>query len=306
MGQLATLHTCHRRALRVPQMVKIITLPDGLVRGTLDRWVKTFNEVRDEPKLSLCLPESQKSFYEPCGIALLASQIADRNARGLDTVIGAAGDVFPETLFEFLQRMDFFDALDIEVPAEFLRTPRGPDHVPLRRIDSEAAAKKVARDTSDYIGADLASSIEAKVELVLREIGNNIVHHADTPGTGFGMAASSPKRKTFQMAFCDSGIGMLASMRSHPEFSTRITSDSGAIELAMELGVTSKDHSRDHGGFGLAELQDLCRKCEGRLDVFSGSAQWTLDASKLGASPTVAFVTHRSGTLVVLDGKSEF
>jgi hypothetical protein len=75
------------------------------------------------------------------------------------------------------------------------------------------------------------------------------------------------------MAFCDAGIGFLASLTRHEEFAGRIEGDADAVQLAVEKGLSSVG-GRSNMGMGLGLLMDLSDRLGADLWIVSGTAMW--------------------------------
>lgn len=77
----------------------------------------------------------------------------------------------------------------------------------------------------------------------------------------------------FQIAFCDAGIGFLASLTRNAEFASGVADDGDAIQLAVEKGLSGAE-GRANMGMGLGLLLDLSDRLAADLRNVSGTALW--------------------------------
>lgn len=106
------------------------------------------------------------------------------------------------------------------------------------RADQAAlAAGFPARIAGEFVGA-------------LGELQDNIFRHSEAPATG--LVAFATRRGAYEVVVSDSGIGVLASLRSHPNYGG--LEDAGAA-LAVAVANGESRFGRDSGcGFGMGQM----------------------------------------------------
>lgn len=246
-----------------------MVLPTSFGASRAAAWVAEWNDVCAEQELTLRLPSG--AFLRPTGIVLLASGIARRQQAGLRTRL--ISDVGAESSFQYLQRIDFFSALGVEMHETVQRHDSQGRFVTLKRITDEATAHALAETSAACLQAVLGGGPSSPLRMarfVFEELGVNIVQHSEAPDTGFGVLQSLGDR--IEIAFADSGIGFLASLQKNPEFAGRVEEEAEALQLAVGKGVTGTSAPRHNMGWGLALLQDFADRMDGDLWVASGTA----------------------------------
>lgn len=235
-------------------------------------WLAVHRELLDGDQVELVLPEYA---LEPAGQSLLACLMAARSSAGLHTTLSG-----PEFAQATLRK-----------------------HAPIRDFRT---ARRLADTLAEGLEASLpnaAPSVMRAARFVMEELGANIVQHSGRPETGFGTVAASPERDEgrFQLAFCDAGIGFLASLARHGEFATRIEGDADAIQLAAEKGLSSVG-GRSNMGMGLGVLADLSDRLGADLWIVSGVAVWHRRSAARGLRvATVREVPRYDGAWICLD-----
>ena len=235
-------------------------------------WLTEHREVLESEVVEFVLPSET---IEPAGQSLLACMIAARSAAGRRTTFSGSESVKAD--------------LQEHAPIGDLRT-----------------ARRLADSLSDGVEASLpnaAPSVVRAARFVMEELGANIVQHSGRPETGVGCAAAAPERDDgrFQLAYCDAGIGFLASLTRHGEFATRIEGDADAIQLAAEKGLSSVG-GRSNMGMGLGILTDLSDRLGADLWIVSGTAVWhRRSAAKELRVATVREVPRYDGAWICLD-----
>ena len=250
-----------------------IVIPQYFGSTQVVKWFGDAGSQFDEPRLLLRF--SPSPFLEPAGIVALASYIAARGANGHRTSIS-----MPESdARHYLQRVDFFNVLGIDLPESFRRWPADKRFVTLRRIIDKATARTLAIETADCLETDLpgdSGSIVRAARNVFEELTVNIVDHSDRPDTGFGMAQTYPVAGgtgRLRIAVSDAGIGFLSSLQKSLEYAGRIADDSEALRLAIEHEVTRV--STRGRGWGLKQLRELGDRLSADLKAASGESLWS-------------------------------
>lgn len=249
--------------------MQTFSIPSKFKPNLVGEWLESWNRVRDSDILSLDL--DPEAFLSPAAIALLAAGIADRKERGLETQLRIK-DLNSDAI-RYLQRIDFFHELGVELPESFARHPE--EHfVPLKRIESPSLARTLANQISAVLETELSEasiSVLRSLRFVLEEQGVNIVQHSQRPATGFGLAQAYLNRNRIQFAFADAGIGFKASLQRNPELRGRVEDDGVALQLAFEQGLSGIG-GRTNMGFGLHMLGKIADSLGADLWLLSGTA----------------------------------
>jgi len=245
-----------------------IVIPKSLWPRQFGDWTSAWDAVAESEALRVVLPAG--AFVAPCIVAPLAAVIASRASRSLTTsfrIEDATSDAF-----RYLQRSDFFRALDVAVDEPFERH-EAPSLVALRRILDTRVARELATDLGDFLEGQLgekSTSVLRFARFVFEELGANIVQHSRATATGFGLAQAYPTRSRFQFAFADAGVGFLASLQENPELGGRLHEDGEALQIALEPRVSKQGPGNI--GSGLSLLRDFTDRLEGDLLIASGEA----------------------------------
>jgi hypothetical protein len=247
-----------------------ISIPQQFGPSDVTTWLHQW--VPHQDLEDLVIEISENAYCGPGGIAILASCLRYRQMKGLRSRL-----VWPKTgrLIQYLQRIDFFAHLGIEIKEDFQRHPENNRFVPLQAIETEKTAESVAQSIVDCLEVhdpEMGSSRRNFSKFILSELGCNIVQHANSNGTGYGMGQFFPSAKLTEFAFSDYGVGVLNSLQRNPEFATSVSTDEEAIRLAITEGISSNPNQRVNGGYGLSELDKLCAKFRGQLWIASGEA----------------------------------
>lgn len=244
----------------------ILHLPQSMWPRQFGDWTRAWSTAEGAEALRIVLPPA--SFVSPCLVAPLAAGIASRRARSLPTTFLGED---PDSL-RYLQRIDFFRALDITVEEGFDRHETA-SLVPLQRITSTAVARSLSGALGDFLEGQLgegSSSVLRFARFVFEELGANVVQHSRASETGFGLAQAWRASSRFQFAFADAGVGFLASLQENREFTGRIADDGEALQIALEGGVSRR--GAGNIGMGLSLLKELTDRLGGELFLASGEA----------------------------------
>lgn len=175
---------------------------------------------------------------------------------------------------------------------------------PINDLRSARQAAEAAADELERTLPDAAHSVVRATRFLFEELGANIVQHSGSPETGFGTLHASPGENggRFQMAFCDAGVGFLASLTRHDEFAGRVADDADALQLAVEKGLSSVG-GRTNMGMGLGLMLDLSDRLGADLWIVSGSAMWQRKSAARGHRvSSVRTVPAYQGAWICFDG----
>jgi hypothetical protein len=196
----------------------------------------------------------------------------------------------------YLQRIDFFERLGVELPENFRRHDPGTAFVPLTEI-----APGPVHLTNDPTATELARCVangnenEAFYlsEYTLGEVIANLRQHARE--RGFVCAQYSQPQDRARIGIADSGIGINESFRRSrsPQYREGMD-DAQTLDLAMAPWSSSKAHL--HGpygqsankGVGLTMVRFMVAESYGHFFLASGNAWWLrngLAAPRAGLFP---------------------
>lgn len=263
-------------------------------------WFQFWQGAAEAGDLELVLPSG--AFLRPTGIALLAAGIAARQERGLRTTLRKEQGA--EDAFRYLQRIDFFRSLGVNLAEPFERQDPARRFVPLRRITDERVARELAENSVECLDARLREGPSSPLRMarfVFEELGVNIVQHSAAPQTGFGILQGF--QEGLEIAFADAGVGFLASLRRNPEFSERLEDEAEALQLALGKGLTGATEPRRNMGMGLGLLQDFSDRLGGELWIASGNALLRRRTIAGIRTSTVHAIAPWHGSYVCLDAK---
>jgi anti-sigma regulatory factor (Ser/Thr protein kinase) len=186
--------------------------------------------------------------------------------------------------FKYLQRINFFSQIGIDLPEDFSRQDAGGRFLELQRIGGAGSAD-VAQLSSDiayclFPDADVDDPEESGLfdvlEYSVSELINNVRQHAKAPG--FVMAQFTAKNDLIRVGIADRGIGVLRSFSEagSPLWTPTMT-DIESISLALQPKISSKLHLTTpwgesvNAGVGLTLLKEICTITSGPFFMASGN-----------------------------------
>lgn len=184
--------------------------------------------------------------------------------------------------FGYLQRMDFFTAIGIDLPESFRRHPAGTNFVEVVRIPPEATnlADEVSKRLSTCIAGHESDDAKHLAEFCLGEIIANVKQHSGS--TGFCCAQYIEKHDWVRIGVADAGFGILESFRRNhaPIYLQNPEMDyEAALLAAMRPWISSRKHLHfglygepSNRGVGLSMVQHMIAQSTGDLIVASGDA----------------------------------
>jgi anti-sigma regulatory factor (Ser/Thr protein kinase) len=108
----------------------------------------------------------------------------------------------------------------------------------------------------------------------MTEIEDNIHLHSGRPDTG--MVAFRGSAEEFEFVVADSGVGMLASLRSSPDYAS--LDDAGkALHLALQDGTSRLNHIEKNHGYGFRDLFRNLASLNGELRFRSDDQAVTIE-----------------------------
>ncbi len=126
---------------------------------------------------------------------------------------------------------------------------------PLRRLGADGERTDLwrlwaSRADQAALAAGFPARIAAEIVGALGELQDNVFRHSDASMTG--LVAFAARQGTFEVVVSDCGIGVLTSLRSHPDYQ-RIEDAGAALSVAVANGESR--FGRDSGcGFGMGQM----------------------------------------------------
>jgi hypothetical protein len=182
----------------------------------------------------------------------------------------------------YLQRMDFFDRVGLQLPERFVRRDPGTSFVEIEQVLPGIA--RLRDPLAGRLAACLAGTTEPTndalrfAEFALGEVIANCQQHAEKPG--FVTAQYVATRDWARIGVADYGIGIRESFRKagSPHYRSGMT-HADALALAMTPWVSSKRHLRvgpygepPNRGIGLKMVGHMLSQAFGELFIASGNA----------------------------------
>lgn len=244
----------------------------------------------DLPKLlaSLSLPSATTSvdidfqrikYYVPAAVVAVMAAIRHWRDSGKDVAFVNWEEC---EAVRYLQRMDFFSTLGLDIPETFQRHDSGGDFLPIREIKARTAFP--VEDTAVEFARCIApkhADLKSLLQYATSELMLNCIQHAD--GNGYVAAQYAPKYDMARIGIADCGIGMLESFRvSNSSFYSEGMTDADAIRKALAPEVSSKTHlpNSPNRGVGLTIVRQLMERSMGRMVIASGRSWWYQDGSR--------------------------
>jgi hypothetical protein len=281
----------------------VIVLPSHVVETDLPGFLAMlWRPVEDE---TLDFDFTRVVFYIPAAITILIARIDHARRRGINVRFLGLKKC---KSFRYLQRIDFFDQLQIELLEDFERHDQGTDMVPLREVTPGTVGLRDDPVVSE-LAACIANSTESDCFLLsqysLGEIVANLKQHAGEKG--FVCGQYLPKNDLVHIGIADSGIGIRESFRqtSAPHYNDAM-SDGQVLEFAMARGRSSKAHLKTaygesaNKGIGLTITRFLVSECYGIFFLASGTAWWLRNGIREPVSGTLAHGAGITGTVLSL------
>jgi hypothetical protein len=137
---------------------------------------------------------------------------------------------------------------------------------PLRRLGTDGERSDLwqlwaSRADQAALAAGFPARIAAEIVGALGELQDNVFRHSEAPRTG--LVAFAARQGALEIVVSDCGIGVLASLRSHPDYQG--IEDAGAA-LSVAVANGESRFGRDSGcGFGMGQMFRALAKHDGDL-----------------------------------------
>lgn len=128
----------------------------------------------------------------------------------------------------------------------------------------------------------MTRGVEGSLKLALNELMTNVFDHSESSRGCYVCAQSytHTRPKRIRLCIADFGIGILASLKTVPEYSG-LKDDYEAIKLSVREGVTSRI-GKD-AGYGLNHIQRFIRVNQGKMYILSGKGKILWDYTGIKA-----------------------
>lgn len=175
----------------------------------------------------------------------------------------------------YLARMNLHRVLGLAEPQHGRRSEEGR-FLPLYAVGSIEEMDRPIEAIAEIVRQQLPEpeSFLPALDWIMGEVLENIFNHAESPVPGVVCAQFFPNKHRLDLAICDVGRGLRASLAG----SRPVYSHGHAIELAIERGVTSSDSAGR--GNGLAGTLEITKRNKAKFRIWSGDMLFTADSGK--------------------------
>jgi len=273
----------------------------GVKQGRLERLIRLLGPLLAlEQEAEVNVDLSGLVSVSPAALALLTATL--KRAVDLD-LLGEGSLIQPPrspAVRNYLSRMNMIRVLvdeDVEEPFT-RREPHGfrPCQHFSGADDYAAVARNLTEALTERCTTDDLS--RASIRICLDEIAENVVHHAEAPGGGFGAAQGWRKNQEFEIGIVDLGIGIRGSLTKNPDHAD-VHDDAAAIARALQPRVSATPER--NAGIGLFITKLLLEANDGLLLVRSGHGSVQAGLVDQAKREPVAL----PGTLVALRARTD-
>ena len=193
----------------------------------------------------------------------------------------------------YLSRMDVFGHVGIDYDEAFTRHTELGRFIPLRLVEDSDSVLPVTEEILELIlhQFDDARAFLPAVEWAVYEIVDNILLHSETSVAGVVCAQYFPNKHKLEIAVCDWGRGVKASLG---EVLEPWAGHGEAIKKAVQRGVT-RDPAIGQGN-GLAGSLEIAKLNGGLFGMRSGDITFrVVNGQERGFREIAEFPVHRFG-----------
>lgn len=175
-------------------------------------------------------------------------------------------------VMHYLSRLDVLRTLNVPFHESFNRRTEKGRFVPVQLIEDAASCKRAVDNVCDLVIHQCEDSRKflPALEWAINEITDNIHLHAAATVPGVLVAQYYSKQRKIDVAICDMGQGIKASLE--PRY--KLSDHGSAIEKALERGVT-RDPAIGMGN-GMAGTFQIMKANSGTLSIWSGDTTLTI------------------------------
>jgi hypothetical protein len=293
-------HTWVSEANHIRQFMHTLNLPAVAENEKICDLLRLFTQADENQEIIIDF--ARVKFYQPGPIVALITRLRHWHEEGKAL---SAANVRTCPARSYLQRIDFFDQLGIELEESFVRRSPNGQFVQVRPIDN-SHVDLISREIAECMarGSDNPNEVQACFSYALGELATNVAQHAY--GRGYVCAQHYQDKGRICISVGDCGIGLRKSFAG-TSLESSLTSPLQALEKAMEPEVSSAllrppsgpYHKYVNRGIGLSMVSALTGNTYGRMSVVSENAVFT----QVGAT-SVEFADYdevfHPGTLVTL------
>lgn len=238
-------------------------------------------------------------FASPGPLAVLATGIRSLAHSGANVTIRRPSD---EDCHEYLIRFDFYSRLGIDLPYRWTRRDPTGRFLALAEVDAEDRCHDAAKALTEIVrrqapGLDEAG--ERSVFIAIVEVLDNVFQHARSEVPPI-VCAQFYTDGRIEMAITDAGIGFAESLRRNPAHRLKIYSDTAAIELGIQRGVTANPDG-GNSGEGLFFARELVRDNSGAMVIHSGTGRLSIR----GSIQSISVADAWQGAIVALSLRTD-
>lgn len=286
----------------------VIRLPRYVFEETLAGYIGTLLAVDDAPAITLDF--GHIIYFIPGAIVATLAVVKHWLAENR-TVSFSNHRTNP--VCSYLQRIDFFKQVGLELPESGERRDAAGRFVPIEEIGENAGKpEEIASKMAECVapGGYLGNEPFQLVQYAGGEIVTNCKQHAR--GAGFVSAQYVQGKDFARLAIADCGRGIRRSFEetNSPHFRAGMT-DAEAIETALRPRVSSTTHlphaygASPNKGVGLSMIRELMQESLGHMLLISGRSWWWQDGRKAPRSGQFAGERSFQGTVCAVTFKRE-
>lgn len=177
----------------------------------------------------------------------------------------------------YLSRLNLFKHLDFSHPENFERHTTIGRFIPLLLFDDDRTVFQASNAICDLVLRNFDNGREflPALEWAVYEVLDNVNLHAETPVPGVVCAQFYPGMHRIDIAICDTGRGVRASLSE----SILLNSHEEALSKALQRGVTRNPNIGQ--GNGLAGVLEIARQNEGGFYLWSGDTVYSSTEAQL-------------------------
>ena len=182
---------------------------------------------------------------------------------------------------KYLQRMDFFNELNIDLDEDFERKePVG--FRPVTHVDDEKSAAAAAKDLVAAVSErnEMDGATTSSLNTCFSEVVENVFYHAESPIDALVCVQAykqsyGKKPARTELVIVDGGRGIRAALAESEKYVDQLPDDASAIALALEKNVSNTGD--DRRGIGLWVASEVVRRNEGQMLIVSKEGALRVD-----------------------------
>ena len=219
----------------------------------------------------IVIDASKQRWIEPGPlVALTTALLAQKrdNGASIYTSFGGASNT------SFYDRMKFFTLLACDAPERaWGQADESGRFITLTSFETLSDVSRFVKQAAAILNVD-ATEIGPYVSRSFEEAMRNAVQHTGPNPIRLLAAQRFPKQKRVQLAICDSGIGILKSLRRDPTI--KVKDAKSALLTAIRPGISGarllpcESEFERNQGFGLFLMIELTRRTYGTLILATG------------------------------------